>query len=124
MLRRVCGHAEEALAQADHAEDRRQVQGRANAVHDLDHGLVQAQRDADDQAEERGRAENRKEREGAADRQGERNFFRGDPLGELKDDRMDDPALPERRLRLGRGGRGRKGFEDTAGGDKLDGTAE
>ena len=76
--------------------DDRQVERGEGDVDGLENGLVQLQHHAGGDAEQGGRAEDREQRKGAANGNGQGNLPRRQTLGELGDNGIDDPPLPAR----------------------------
>jgi len=110
---------EEFFAESHTKIDDWNVYGPTGLVDQLRDRLVQLQRPCGNEAQQRGSAENREHRDGATNRQGERDFFRCDALGELRDERITEAALPESTSRGGRNlsridGHRRIGVEDPA----------
>ena len=99
------GGARDDLANMHASKDGRDLDGPEHLIKELDNGLVEPEQEGDEEAEERGRADDRKERTAAADGEGEGDFLRGDALRELGDDRIAKAALPERAGGAGGGGR-------------------
>ena len=83
------------LAQPDKPEDRRNVQGDAKAVDDLDDRLVQAEGHPDDEAQEGGRAPDGEKAARAADGQGQGDLLGSDALGQLVHNGIHDASLPK-----------------------------
>jgi len=103
----------EGVPQSHEGRDEREVDDDAERVDGLDDRLVQPEDDSREETERGGRAEDREERKRAADREGERDFLRGNPLSQLADDRVANPPPPESepaclRPSVGPGGHGRK----------------
>lgn len=74
-------------------------------IQEVDDRLIQFERDACRDAEQRGRAEDREQRAGATDGERERDLFWCDSLYQLRANRIANPALPERARGYGNFGR-------------------
>ena len=102
------GGAEECLPEADTGVHHGDMRGPEELVDEVDEWLVELEEDGGGDAEGGGGAEDGKEGAGAADGEGEGDFARGNALGELREDRVEDAALPERAGKRRGGGDGRR----------------
>jgi hypothetical protein len=83
----LVGRAQEKVSQANESEDSKRIDRNGRDVHDLDHRLVEPERDAGDQAQRRGGSEDREKSAEASDRYAQGDLFGRDAPRELVDKR-------------------------------------